>query len=265
MSTPTVFIGTPCYSGLLTTSYFQSCAGLMNEAGQRNTKLIFSTLCNESLITRARNTLVQLFMDHPANPTHLLFIDADIGFAPSAVWRLLDYNEEVACSIYPRKGIDWLRIRDRASAQPDIPLQELHAYGLNYNFAVEDPKKVQVDNGFIEVREGGTGFMLIKREAIEKMKQGYPELQFHAGLRLGQAHPAEPETRQDSDNNYAFFDTMIDPDTNAYLSEDYAFCQRWRKIGGTVYADIASTFTHSGTYAFTGNVGAHFQTPGASG
>ena len=55
-----------------------------------------------------------------------------------------------------------------------------------------------------------------------------------------------------------FFDTMIEPDTKRYLSEDYAFCRLWQKIGGKIYADIASGMTHYGNYAFKGNVGTQF-------
>ena len=61
-----------------------------------------------------------------------------------------------------------------------------------------------------------------------------------------------------SDNCYAFFDTMIDPVSNRYLSEDYAFCRLWQKIGGKIYADVASSLTHYGTYSFKGNVSHKF-------
>ena len=70
-----VFIGTPCYGGLITSDYFKSCMQLVALAANKKIKLQFGTIGNESLITRARNTLVQLFMD--GDYTHLLFIDAD--------------------------------------------------------------------------------------------------------------------------------------------------------------------------------------------
>ena len=56
-----------------------------------------------------------------------------------------------------------------------------------------------------------------------------------------------------------FFDTMIEPDTKRYLSEDYAFCRLWQKIGGKIYADIVSGMTHMGNYSFKGNVGTQFK------
>ena len=66
------------------------------------------------------------------------------------------------------------------------------------------------------------------------------------------------EEHYTSEWNYAFFDTMIEPETKRYLSEDYAFCRLWQKIGGKVYADIVSGLNHYGTYAFKGNVGTQF-------
>ena len=55
-----------------------------------------------------------------------------------------------------------------------------------------------------------------------------------------------------------FFDCIIDEKSNRYLSEDYAFCRLWQKIGGSVYADVVSGLNHHGTYVFRGNVGTQF-------
>jgi len=35
--------------------------------------------------------------------THLMFIDADIGFRGEAVRRVLESGYDIACGIYPRK------------------------------------------------------------------------------------------------------------------------------------------------------------------
>ena len=96
-----VFVGTPCYGGLITTEYFKSCMQLVALAASSKIELQFATIGNESLITRARNTLVQLFMD--GDYTHLLFIDADLAFNPESVIRMLEYDKDVVTGIYPRK------------------------------------------------------------------------------------------------------------------------------------------------------------------
>jgi len=40
---------------------------------------------------------------------------------------------------------------------------------------------------------------------------------------------------------------MVD---GARLSEDYAFCHRWRQCGGTVYANVAHEISHVGLHRF---------------
>ena len=128
-----IFVATPCYGGMLTTNYFESCMGLMAECIRKQIGLQFATIGNESLVTRARNTLVQLFMDDEKEYTHLMFIDADIGFDPKTIFRMLDMDKEVVASIYPRKAIDWNKVKKKLKEKPDITPEELHAFSLQYN------------------------------------------------------------------------------------------------------------------------------------
>ena len=250
-----VFIGTPCYGGMITADYFKSCLRLVNEAPKHNIQLQFGTIGNESLITRARNTLV---MDDQGNYTHLLFIDADIGFNEKTIFRMLELNEEVVTGVYPRKAIDWEKVKTRINNKPTINIDELQAASLEYNLNVKNKDHVEVKKGFIEVLDGATGFMLIKKQVFKKMAKAYPELKFKSDQHLNQPHDTEFNHHDNSEWNYAFFDTMIEPKTKRYLSEDYAFCRLWQKIGGSVYADVVSGLNHHGTYVFRGNVGTQF-------
>ena len=50
------------------------------------------------------------------------------------------------------------------------------------------------------------------------------------------------------------FDTMVEPETGQYLSEDYAFCRRWRDLGGEIWADFEARLTHVGHAAYTGSL-----------
>ena len=200
-------------------------------------------------------------MDDEKEYTHLMFIDADIGFHYKTIFRMLDLDREVVASIYPRKSIDWRKVKKKVNSKPDISPEELHSFSLEYNLNVKNPNHIAMQRGFIEVMDAATGFMLIKREVFKKMRLAYPHLKFKNDQHIGQPHETKFKHHDTSDWNYAFFDTMIDPETKRYLSEDYAFCRLWQKIGGTVYADIMSGLTHYGTYAFHGNIGTQFLPP----
>ena len=234
-----VFIGTPCYGGMITADYFKSCLRLVNEAPKHNIQLQFGTIGNESLITRARNTLVQLFMDDPGDCTHLLFIDADIGFSEKTIFRMLELDEDIVTGIYPRKAIDWEKVKTRINNKPTIDIDELQAASLEYNLNVKNKDHVEVKKGFIEVLDGATGFMLIKKQVFKKMAKAYPELKFKSDQHLNQPHDTEFNYHDNSEWNYAF-------------------CRLWQKIGGSVYADVVSGLNHHGTYVFRGNVGTQF-------
>ena len=253
-----IFIGTPCYGGMITADYFKSCMQLVALAASKKIELQFGTIGNESLITRARNTLVQLFMD--GDYTHLLFIDSDLAFNPEAVIRMLDYDKDVVTGIYPRKTIDWIKVKKRLKENPNMSEDELLAASLQYNLNVKNPDRIEMQKGFIEVMDGATGFMLIKRNVFQKMATEYPELKFIPDQHINQSHDKEFDYHNTSDWNYTFFDTMIEPQSKRYLSEDYAFCRLWQNIGGKIYSDILSGMTHYGNYSFRGNVATQFKT-----
>ena len=248
-----IMVATPCYGGLLSEGYLHGILSLTQEAAKHQFKVHLNTMGNESLITRARNTLVSQFLDYCEKDnnsfTHLMFIDADIGFQGKAISRLLEQDVDIACGIYPRKSIDWKGIPDMVKEHGDDMLEQ-RALGYNLNFA--DPKNIQVTKGFTEVLDAATGFMLIKKEVFDKMKEAYPNLQYTSDQIIN-------NDRYSSKNCFAFFDCIIDEKSNRYLSEDYAFCRLWQKIGGKIHADLQSPLTHYGTYPFAGHVWTKFK------
>lgn len=234
-----LWIATPCYGNMVTHHYLKSILKLQKACIERNLPLSVDTLGNESLVTRARNTLVATFLDRPQF-SHLLFIDSDIAFEPEQVFRMLDSGHEVVGGVYPIKWLDWQRIGGVVRAgHPDPEPVSLH-------YAVEfDGQEIKAREGFAKARYVATGFLMLRRSGLERMRERYPE------LKINVAHVAGLPR---SENHYAFFDTMIDPDTRTYLSEDYAFCRRWQAIGGEIWVDLRSKLTHIGSVGFRGDL-----------
>ncbi len=235
-------IGTPCFGGNVTHYYLMSALNLQQACMQRRINLSFKLLGNDSLVTRARNLIVSQFLDDPT-ATHLLFIDADIGFTPDQVFTLLDFDHDVAGAVYPMKKLDW----DIIAAQARAGAPNLKSSALNYVVDFYDPDNIRLSGSFVRVRHIGTGFLLIKRQVIERMIGHYPQLKFN-GTDLG------ANRELNSANTYALFECMIDPDGGAYLSEDYAFCRRWTDMGGEVWANVTSRLVHVGNVPFEGDL-----------
>lgn len=254
-----IMVGVPCYGGQLTTEFMNSWTNLLALGEQTwpdgSVKFVLRVLDGESLITRGRNQIVRDFMEtknEAGEPvfTHLLFIDSDIGFTINNVARLVDSGYDVACGIYPIKMFNWQAIA--AGIPPQTPTANIMqaltvpvVNGIDHSTVGED--------GFAESVEGGTGFMLISRSAIEKLRTEYPNEWYRSDYRVGE------NVRIDN-----FFDCRVIewPEYDAqgqptgktyprYLSEDYAFCHLWRSMGGKVMVDTAAeVLAHRGFFTW---------------
>lgn len=240
------FIATPCYGGQLTEPYFRSVIKLMTFFNQHRVPLAFGTIANESLVTRARNVLLAYFLG--SDYTHLMFIDADIEFQVEDVLKLYAHNRDVCVGAYPKKGLNWDRIRDTIINDPEKAKNNTAAlgadYAVNFKFLNKQDRTIAVDRGVVKLHDAGTGFMMIKRNSILKLIKAYPELKYNNDVQLNQDL---------SDHFYALFDTMIDPVDRRYLSEDYTFCRRWQDIGGDIWLDPTISLNHYGSFCFAGN------------
>ena len=251
-----ILIGLPMYGGMLTEATFHGIMQFYSWAAQHHVKVRVQTMGNESLISRARNTLVSMMMDDKDFcPTHLLFIDADIGFTSKNIERLILADKEVVCGIYPRKHIYWEKAIEEMKKNPDIKPDDLQAKCLGYNLNLDD-SIVDVREGFIKVQEAATGMMLLKREVISKMQKAFPERKYDSDQIVNGKSFS-------SDNCYDFFavgvyDTKDKTGKLRYLSEDYYFSRLWAEIGGEVWADISQPLAHFGNMQFKGHVGSMF-------
>lgn len=247
-----LFIATPMYGGMAHGLYIKSCLDLQGTMTRYGIETKFSFLFNESLITRARNYLVDEFLR--SGFTHLLFIDSDIHYNPQDVIAMMALDKDVIGGPYPKKSINWGNIAEAARKHPDMEPRELENLVGEYVFnVVKGTTQFSVTDP-LEVMEIGTGYMMVKREVFDKMKEAYPKIHYKPD-HVGQAN------FDGSRYIHAYFDTVIDytdsitgGGSDRYLSEDYMFCQMWRKIGGKVFLCPWMRTQHVGTYAFTGNM-----------
>jgi hypothetical protein len=227
-----LFIATPAFGHQVTTNYANS---LLKFVSTSHPRLAVSSAVHlqsgMALVTQARNNCVAYFLN--SDCTHFLFIDADIGFEPDAIYRLIEKDVPLCLTPYPVKG-----------------------YGANnqlqfiVHFPDKDNVRIQKD-GFAEITAGPTGFMMIKREVFEKLAEKYPERKTVNKQLVGN----KVETMEKG--WYTFFETAQDPE-NGYLGEDIAFCRLWTNIGGKIYADTQTPLTHFGSHAFHGSLNMMF-------
>lgn len=248
-----IFVGTPCYAELCSSHYMMSMYGLGRLCQKLDIPLAIDTVGNQSLITRARNDIVSDFLD--TKYTHLIFIDADISFAPEDVLRLALHKRDLAVAAYPLKGLDWNRAAVEDSGD------KANKASINYviNLTPEQSKQatdndgrltVDLHDGLLEVYDAGTGFMMITRNVLDQMIEAYGEEVSYIGdtstvKRDGTMHKMQRE-------QFALFDTSIDLKTNRYLSEDYTFCRRWQHLGGKIWCDPSIVLNHHGSYTYRG-------------
>jgi hypothetical protein len=214
LKTTRAHIAMPCYGGMLTESTFMSFIKFANTARQLGVDWTLETMVNESLISRARNTLTAKFL-HQKESTHLMFIDADIGWEPWHLLVLLNHDKDVIGGLYPMKTmpIKWV---------------------VNGFEGAEEGK-----DGLQEVSKAGTGFLLTKRAVFEKMASHPAVKQYKNDIGLDPIYDQYLKT---------FFDTAVRQ--NRYYSEDWTMCENWRDMGGRIWVDKRVLLRHSGSYVF---------------
>jgi hypothetical protein len=245
-----VFVATPSYGGVVTTSYVQGLLDLYDTSDRHEFGLRINFNSFDSLITRARNTMVAEYLADDRF-THLMWIDGDIGFKGSDVVRLLLADRPLVAGVYPLKTDGWPPEGLPEALPVGTTKGDFQARFARYPASAIAGELEPDENGFLDVIDAPTGFMLIKREVFLKLASSFPELRYHPGL-VGRP---EHNAGKMAGLHYAFFDTMIDPQSGAYLSEDYAFCRRCAAIGITPAIDTKSNLSHQGSAMFEGDLG----------
>ena len=255
-----IMVCTPMYGGMCSGMYAKASCDLATLSTKYQMDLKFFYLFNESLIPRARNYLVDEFL-RAEEYTHLMFIDADICYDPNYVLTLAalcDETKPIVGGIYPKKCIAWEKVRnavDKGLADENPMLLEKFTGDFVFN-PTGGTQTISLSEP-VEALEIGTGFMMIRREALEEFAKAYPKFRYK---------PDHNRSDHFDGSRYihAFFDTIIDNDqwmgegksegSDRYLSEDYMFCQLCHKIGIKTFLCPWMKLQHIGTYVFNGNL-----------
>jgi hypothetical protein len=214
-----IAIGTPAYGDQFTGTYLNSLLGSIQSL--INNGVPFQTIFrpNDSMIDRARNIIVRQFL-FETECTHLLFIDADMGWEPDAPLRLLSHGYDVVAAVGMRK-------------QDGEP---------SWCWLPKEGGQTDPETGCVPALSVGTGFMMISRRLLQLMWDTSPELAFNFA---------------DGKEYRGLFQSVIFNFSN--WSEDYQFCLRAAKCGIQVMADPAVTLSHVGNKAWTGSILSHQQ------
>lgn len=239
-----LFVATPMYGGMCTGMYASAVMQCVGVFGQAGIQMYYSFMMNESLITRARNSMSYDFLKSDA--THLMFIDADIAFSPQDIPRMVDADKDIICGIYPKKEINWVEVSNAVKNNVAPEHLQFHTGAFVLNLANGEKSKSGNINEPIEIANGGTGFMLIKRKVFEDLADKVPSYtndMYHA-----------VDTVREVKVIKEFFATSIDEESNRLLSEDYHFCKISRQAGFTVWCAPWANFSHTGSYNFSGQL-----------
>lgn len=245
-----LFVGVPVYSEQKT--QFSACISALQAMKPLPIELHYG---QGDGVARCRNQLTAEFLR--GDCTHMLMIDADILFSPDHVARIVSHDCPIVAGAYPKKQegpLEWV-----INTLPDQPMQA-------------------APNGLLPVRYVGTGFICVKREVFEQMREAYPESSYLAdyGARVKEFEfwpmrvyrPPDDQAHMDARRLLEFNEKRTEPsaflaailrefiankpdlDPGRYLSEDWFFCQRWLDMGGTVYLDTGTILKHIGPAIF---------------
>lgn len=214
-----LFLAIPAYDHKISLKSAISIARLAQIVGEHGIQIAIGSICGCSVVSKARNLLVDEFLDSEC--TDLLFLDSDINFEPEDVLRLLAWttNYGVAAGV-PR------------TRKPK------GAYIVTMDHGPQN-ELVADDMGCVKTKRVATAFMMVQRKVFETLRDAHPEWQYYddnSGKKL-----------------HAFFDFLVTPE--GYVGEDFLFCDRVHAHGFEVWVDPTIKLGHMGVIEYHGDFG----------
>ena len=254
-NTPKLYILTPCFGGVCYVNFVECLMKTMMLFSHFNFEIDILFCKNDSLVSRARNNLIAKAMADPRT-THMMFIDNDITWNPIDLLKLIISEKPIIGGAYPLKTYNWDKITKPGGIQELVNTKNNHAvlknilsdtemvqfnmvkYNVNYL-----SNHLQIEGNITKIKHLATGFMMIQRNVIEKMMEAFPSTKYKDDVNFLEIHE-QPFA-------YALFDCGVED--GHYLSEDWMFCQRWAKMGGSIYLDVSINLIHTGIEDYKGS------------
>jgi hypothetical protein len=212
-----VAFATPSLTHSVSMEFFRSSMQtdwLLTEQGWKRTYL---NICGDQFIAKARNKLMNDFLEKCPEAECLFFLDDDLGWPAQKVLEFLERPEDILVGVYPKK-----------SEEEDWPVV---VCGDNGELIERD--------GLIKCVRGPTGFMRIKRHVIEEMVKYAPPFM-------------DVDKEGKTVTTPAWFAAGVAPD-GWFWTEDYIFCQNATACGFEIWADPNIDFEHRGNRVWKGN------------
>ncbi len=242
-----LFVAVPSHNQMLSSETVVSLLKLQGACLQRGWGFAFE-IFGGAVIQEVRNAMAGWFLRGGWDA--MLMLDADQGVQPETVIRMVEHGGEVVGAFIPRRLYDWTAVR---AGESDIGRARLQA--TPFVGVLADPSgSFQMTDGFVQAKYVGAGVLLVRRAALERMRGAYPELRGR-GFKTETAFPRDVE-------NWGFFNVGWDEEKGSPLGEDFAFCQRYRAAGGTIWADVVSRIVHVGRQVFEGSFLEHLMARG---
>ena len=211
-----LMIATPAYGCMVHTDFLHSIIPIVRGGMIHNIGIEIITIGNNSLVPKARNSLISYFHEHK-ELSHLIFIDADMGLQPDTIPGLIKRNVDVIGCPVPMKGFD-------KNGLPVLNVGEIYSFD---------------ETGLAEVEHVGNAVLMFSRKAVDDI------------IAVSESYSDDPKfSRGDRLSQTAYDVFKIGVVNGHYLPEDYYVCYRFRELGYKIFVDFLHIPKHNGNFAF---------------
>lgn len=242
-----IFVATPAYGGMCYLPYVNGLLELQRECLAAGIAFEFFYVSGTALLHEQRNVAVARFLQ--SDLSHMMFIDADIGFRACDVIRMFEQQLDVAIGLYPSKTLNWTAVANAARADPAAPADRIALFAADYSktaYVIASTESAIKPDAVFEIHAGGTGLMMIARTVFQQMGTAYPHTRVEFPLNYR-------GLVSDTPTLYEHFEFLREPGGRS-LSEDLSFCRKWRECGGKIHACSWFKTVHAGMYLYDGNL-----------